>query len=939
MRTMKARLPQWALLPFALAGAASAGAGRQHDWNETGPAFSLNVVDRLEIAGAANGSALIGSLEGYDYRLSHVRGDGSVAWHAAVTSSEWIPSRVSPEPDGAAVLLLTGPSYSSIARFDASGALQWSSALQGTHFTVGADRIAALSVASLQPALVTAIDRYSGQWRWQSTIPGLYGSGFAESPLVVDSDGSTYVSGRGSSGESLLAKLDPQGTLRWLRRVAASQVVTVRDGRVYVADPFALQALNPADGQTLWHIDECGAYQGELSFVAADPLCASATTLSRHSAASGAEVWHRDFTGSVLGVFGDDVYIGSDPVSFPAADGLLQRLAGSDGALQWQQAMPFPLRGRIWQVSDDLIGIACATPATDAVALHRYRMLDGSLSDIRRVADVPRGVGDAGEVYGGADLFVLGQAPWKAQPALVRRLATDSGSVLWENATTQRSTFPGLALTPNRLLLAEMNELSQAVVRSLDRASGALRWERRITEGRTYSSSSKPPRIVGLGGDDALVSYGYVDLNGPSVLRRVQELQRLDEAAGDVVWKKQVTEWIYSSVSTPWTEPALFRIGEDVLLWAAAGASAPPAMGLQRRFGSDGAPDFVVAAAPISEMARLSVAADAVFAMTRPDGDTLRLVKYSASSGALLWQFDYPRESWPEVLILDLLPLADGDVLVLLHLYHPTSTGARATHLLRVNGDGSGLRYVYRTRMQGKTRDLMTRVVLAANGEALLGRQLYYDRRGIDFLQRFDLEQGSVIGSQAIGLRGVDPFAQRSAWGSTFIPHGDGVLISGTALRSPLPPTRRTALLDLGIEQRGDLALQVRAFPVGIAPGDSVPFAVGVRYTGDSTVTDATLIVELPWQSGEIGLSCNGAGVDRCELQVRHGQIVARFDAAPGAQLELGGTVRMLAVPTLDKSVLRAVVHGPAGLLESDVHNNFRSVPVEGPIFADGFNG
>lgn len=128
-------------------------------------------------------------------------------------------------------------------------------------------------------------------------------------------------------------------------------------------------------------------------------------------------------------------------------------------------------------------------------------------------------------------------------------------------------------------------------------------------------------------------------------------------------------------------------------------------------------------------------------------------------------------------------------------------------------------------------------------------------------------------------------------------------------------------------------------FPPGIAVGDDVPFAVGVGYTGDAAITDATLIVELPWQGSESGLSCDGPGVSRCELQVRHGQITARFDAASGAQLTLRGTVRRLDAPVLEKSVLRAMVHGPIGLLESDASNNFGSVAVDGPIFVDGFDG
>lgn len=939
MHAMKQRLRQWMLFPLTLACAASAGAGWQQDWNESGPAFGLSTNDQLRVTGATGGAALIAFSNGYEYRLSQVGAPLGNAWNVAVPSSEWLPAGAVPEPDGSALLMFTGTSYASVARFNASGVLQWSSALQGKHFAVGADRVAAMLMPTGESVVVTAIDRASGQLRWQSGIPGLYDRVAQHAPLAVANDGATYVVGLDGSNDPVLAKLDPLGAVLWLVPVATNDRVAVRDGRVFVAGPVTVQALNATDGQPLWRKDDCGVYDSELSFVAADPLCVAGPELVRLAAANGAEVWRNAIVGDLLGVFGGDVYTGEDLISFPTSSGVLQRLAGSSGVPQWQQSLAFPVRGRIWQVSDTLLGIAGPGPTPDTVALHRYLIQDGSLSDVRTLADVPRGVTNAGEIRDGADLFVLGQAPWKTLPARVRRLAADSGSVLWENAATPRAGDPGIALTPNRLLLAEKTAQGNAAVRSLDRVSGQLRWERSITDGPVYSSTAKPPRILGLGDDDALVSFGYGNPNGPTPSRRVQELQRLDDAAGQLLWKKQVAEWSDPSFNMPWVEPALLGIGDDALLWPVGGVTGPMAMGVQRRSGSDGELVFSQAAAPLSPMVRLSVAADAVFAVTFPDQDTLRLVKHSASSGALLWQFDYPRAGWYGTAVLDLLPLADGDALLLVQFYQSTSAEGQVTDLLRIKADGSGVHYAYRTNMQGKTRNIISRIVLGDKGEALLRRLLYRDRRGIEFLQRFDLEQGVVLGSQALTLRGIEPFAQRTAWSGTFVPHGDGVLITGIAQRSPLPSTRRDALLDTTVLQHGDLALQLPVFPAGINVGDSVPFTVGVSYAGDVAVTDATLIVELPWQGGESGLSCAGAGVTRCELQLRHGQLVARFDAAPGAQLELGGTLRRLAAPTLDKSVLRAMVHAPIGLEESEIYNNFGSVAVDGPIFADGFDG
>ena len=944
MHAMKWLLRQCALLPFAFAFAfvdvagAGAGAGWQRDWNETGPAFGLSPNYPLEVASAADGSALIGFSEAFDYRLSRVDGAARMTWHVALSPGEWTPSVIHAEPDGAALVMFTGPSYASVARFDATGALQWSSAVQGTRFAVGADRVSAVLALPDSSTIVTAINRYSGQWLWQRRIPDLTGY-FFNAPPAVDGDGNTYVAGNASGdGVPLLVKLDSQGSLLWRANVAANVTVVVRDGRVYTAGGNVLQVLSAANGQPLWSKNGCVERDNTLSFIAGDPVCATGAEVMRLASASGAEVWRRDAVGNVLGAFGGDVYVGSDPVSFPPADAVLQRLAGSDGVPQWQQSLPFAVRGHIWQVTNGLVGVVGPGSAPDTVALHRYRVQDGSLSDIRQFADVPRGVGGSGEIRGGADLFVLGQVPWKPLPARVRRLSADSGTVLWENAATQRYAFSSITLTPNRLLLGEQTYEGEALVRSLDRVSGQQRWERSIADPPAYSLATKPPRVVGLGDDDALVSFGY-GRSSPSPSLRVQELQRLDDAGGQVLWKQRVAEWADPSPGPPWTEPALLGVGDDALLWPAGSSTGPIGMGLQRRFGSDGTLDFAAAAAPYSQTVRLSVASDAVFALTYPDQNTLRLLKHSASSGALLWQFDYSRAPWSYAQTVDLLPLADGDVVVAVLLYQPTAAAGQSTHLLRVKGDGSGLRYAYRTPWQRKVRDSIDRIVLDTDGNALLRRSLYRDQRGIYFLQRFDLAQGRVTGSQALALRGVDPFVSRTAWGNTFEPHGDGLLISGTALQSPLPSTRRDALLDIAVTQRGDLALQLQAFPPGIAGGDDVPFSVGVGYTGDAAVTDATLIVELPWQGSESSLSCDGPGVSRCELQVRHGQIVARFDAAPGAQLALHGTVRRLDAPVLEKSVLRATVHGPIGLLESDASNNFGSVAVDGPIFADGFDG
>ncbi|TDR48916.1 hypothetical protein DFR29_101540 [Tahibacter aquaticus] len=117
-----------------------------------------------------------------------------------------------------------------------------------------------------------------------------------------------------------------------------------------------------------------------------------------------------------------------------------------------------------------------------------------------------------------------------------------------------------------------------------------------------------------------------------------------------------------------------------------------------------------------------------------------------------------------------------------------------------------------------------------------------------------------------------------------------------------------------------------------------LPFTVGVSYSGDGDIVDATLLLDLPWQGSDSELICDGPGISRCELDTRHGQIVARFDAAPGAQLSLSGRVRALAAPAADTLIVRGLVQASVHLLESNFMNNFQSIAANGVIFADAFD-
>jgi hypothetical protein len=157
------------------------------------------------------------------------------------------------------------------------------------------------------------------------------------------------------------------------------------------------------------------------------------------------------------------------------------------------------------------------------------------------------------------------------------------------------------------------------------------------------------------------------------------------------------------------------------------------------------------------------------------------------------------------------------------------------------------------------------------------------------------------------------------------------------AARAPQVATRRDALRDFSVAARGDLALDIPGLPADFSAGAQLPLDVRVNYDGDAPIAGVTLLLDLPWQGAIDGLSCSGVGVSQCSVDSRYGQIEVRFNAAPGARLRLGGTLRALIWPAPAQATIGGVVFGPESLLESDGSNNLRLAAPGQRVFGDGF--
>lgn len=276
-----------------------------------------------------------------------------------------------------------------IAKFDATGALQWQRTLGGSgsdsghSIAVGPDG-SVYTAGSTSSAGAGGTDFFlvkhdsSGALQWQRTYGGTgTDNGYS---VAIGSDGSVYVGGRttsvGAGGfDSLLAKYDASGSLQWQRRIGGNgndQIKSIAigaDGAVYAGgmtrsgaaagDDFLIVKYN-AEGALQWSRALGGAGNDQIESVAIGPDGSLYAVGFTHSAGAGgadsllakfdtdgAVQWQRALGGSNTD-YGNSVFIGPDGsvnvagyTQSVGAGGTDILLAGYDaaGSLQWQRTL------------------------------------------------------------------------------------------------------------------------------------------------------------------------------------------------------------------------------------------------------------------------------------------------------------------------------------------------------------------------------------------------------------------------------------------------------------------------------------------------------------------------------------------------------------------------------------------------------------------------
>ena len=908
---------------------ATAATPWQRDWDYQGGLFDRSGYIAWDSMRATDTGETVMFLPQPDnVSATRLREDGSLNWRTSLSTPDWAAVRdVMASAQGGATLLYRTSAGSQVAQLASDGRPVWNVSVPADKVVSVGSNLVVIGCADGRP-YVTALDQGSGTVDWQralSTQAVMCHSDQSPWQVAIAAGGAseTYVTHRGPSqfSPAVLKRLDPAGNVVWSVSHPFSEKAALhyRGGKVYVSDGQALWAFRAVDGELLWRRS---CLDGEAFFVRGDPVCRSdSSSFVRLRADTGETMWTRYVSGGrMLGSDESDLYymVGAE----------WQRWSGASGETRWQAPYPAEMAyrplllgnatGSAVAIADDAIG--------DGFRLNRYLLSNGSLLSSSALPKVTRAASGGQQLSDGGDVFVASAT--NLRDTRVRRLSADSGNILWENGATG-FVLGDLAATPASLALAESNQ-NASQVRSLDRSSGTEQWTHAVPVGDRYGTAS---RIFGTAGGDLL---GLSERNGMNTVQH--EVWRLDATDGSEAWRRTLAQSDETSLPEYLAVAAL----QDDLVVAEYGPDDALQIPPQRIDAATGVARWSGATSERTIELAVSPARDAVFSIgSELSGTGLTLTKRDAANGEVVWQFVY--QQMPGYLhVADLVPLADGDVLVALTAAIANGNGgddSTSARLLRIKADGSGLRYERNgPAFQPGWLDSASRLRLDDSGTAVwMLRNRHNGPLSAVFLERFDLASGRSLGAQFYSVNGTHPLFPTTAWDSDFTPYQGKILAGGVALRAPQVATRRDALRDFSIGQRGDLRLSIAPLPPNFAAGALLDVDVRVDYSGDTAIAGASLIVDSPWHGTHSYLACSGSGISNCSLDTRYGQWVLRFDAAPGAQLQLSGRVRALAWPQAAAAQLRGVVFGPESLLESDSSNNTVSSLRPDLLFADGF--
>lgn len=920
-RGLATRLCIAAITFCGVATGAGASTIWQDDWKPTAPIGDRSAYVR--VSKLLDSGELVLSYSDYPSEsVIRLRADGSLRWQFGLPADYRLHVRDMAVLPSESIALTYERGRDHVALLSADGELLWDTAVVATHVVASGNSLYTMGCRDGQ-AVVTALAPADGSVRWQQVVgtePARCWPSYTGFAIVADGDGgvvATHASGS-LTGKRTLVQLASDGSIGWSRELPYQQLPQWLDakmfshaGAIYVEAESQLSALRSTDGQLLW---QHACSKSIVPLTGDDPGCVEGgNTFTRLSAADGSAVWQHPLPlNHLLAGDGTDLYvIGYDT---------WERVSGATGASLWNRPVPGNISfSQTWLNSALGQARLFVFGADNQVqSLSTLRLSDG----VQERADAPPLIDIAPDSslsqLDGNDLFVA--AATKSLDSHLRRLSADSGTVIWENRQTT-SLVTSLAVAADTVTVAARVP-GTTQVRNIVRESGRNRWSRAMP----VVNYLVPLWLWNTPQGDVLVGENTASAPGGEA-----NLWSLSGADGSDRWSRPVRE---NPSSSSGIDHVFIVAGNDLVTADTAQFASRTqridAVTGQTLWNVENPPFGFTNGAP-------APANDTVYLVSNTIVDRTLLAR-STLDGSTRWSLPLPATA-AKTYMADLTTLADGDALVAAdsRIHSEGSTHRHPAQLLRVHADGSGVRYHW----QGETApvsvsDTVTRIrVDTAAQTTWLLRSLSVDSLALSVLERFDLATGEHQGAQFYRVHGAPLNFPSTSWDMDFTVYQGRILSGGNALTAPATRVRRHSLRDFHIAARGDLALTVTPLAPASA-GSLQTLNVRVDYSGDAPTT-ATLLVDPPWPLHGAAPVCSGSGISNCSVDTRQSPWLVRFTAAPGAQLQLSGTLRTLASPAQKPARASAAVFGPEDLLEVSSANNIVATVLRDAIFTDRF--
>ena len=904
------------------------------------PAFVTTAI-------AADGDVLIGG-ESYnqDFRVDRVTSNGSIRWstHIPNVFYDWSGlGAMLPTADGGAFVTVGNPQYTFntlLVRIGPDGSILW-------HSEESAWSLATPTAQTLVTAgcySITEFDAVTGAVLWQYASNGVL-----PSSVAADGAGNVFAEIANGSGVDAI-KLDASGQIQWQVTVdnastTAGEPVAVSSGLVLLNTSTGMLALNASDGSTAW-----SATAGLVTIAGspAEPVVAGNGVIQRLAASDGHAVWTQTFSGSVsfANVTAGDLLVGSGNT--------LTALSPDTGSTLWSTTIPAQDGS-----GHSLQMVAAGTDGgsnISAVASEGYgpvflQPIDSQTGQLQTPASVTatttEGVyaadsveEDSGQIASVALVLNAG-----AREIRVRRLDGVTGATLWETAQPldgfSTPALPTISsgsgtivavVAENQGTESSSNSHGFTWVGAFDDQTGNLHWQRILQDpSAQYPGQQYTNASAPVVDADGNIYVGY-GANVSCATYQDPTCANAQQTLVKLAAADGSTLWRFDNTSYGsqfQVFPQDFSLsGGDVVINGPFSGSLASHDAIDL-LGSDGSIRWTSDAFGSGGQGGF---------LASPDGSLIGIgsnawVKADAASGAVAWTNaripPFPCKSGCNIYDWTVAP--NGNFFQV----GEADNMPFMDFLPAVQG-GTERAWLLDSTYTG-LRSNVRRIAADSKGTIWIQLNRFFRQGsgGINFLAQIDPATGSMLSQQALTGYSEFPFPELSIPLFLSAPENDELKAFTFASGPPASSTPGMALIDTTVTATGNLSIHVTADQAVAHPGDNIGFHLVAAYSGGAPIAGAHVIADLSGLGIPSGLTCATQGASNCALKSSLSQVTASFDIQPGGQIDISGQISVSQAPGY--LLLPALVYGPTGLSEQDTLDNFAKLSMTDEIFANGF--